>query len=148
MIACTTVARFSRLSLKRKRSIALQKPKQQLLKGPDPSDNALDDFKYVIFGNPNWDWQTFDLERDVAIADKGTIEAVDPNLTKFAQRGGKLLLYHGWADPSIAPQASVNYYKSAVNATKATSDWLRLFMMPGVQHCRGGDGPNVFDPMS
>lgn len=123
----------------------------QLLKGPDPYDTALDDFKYVIFGNPDWDWRTFDLERDVAIADKvtqGTIQAVDPNLTKFAQHGGKLLMYHGWADQDIAPQASVNYYKSALTATTSNSDWLRLFMMPGMQHCRGGEGPNTFDPMA
>ena len=123
----------------------------RMLKGPNPYDTALDDFKYVIFGNPNWDWRTFDLERDTATADqavKGAIEAVDPNLTKFAQRGGKLLMYHGWADQDIAPQASVNYYKNASIATKATSEWLRLFMMPGMQHCGGGEGPNSFDPMT
>jgi feruloyl esterase len=123
----------------------------QLLKGPDPYDTALDDFKYVIFGDGSWDWRTFDLQRDTAIADKavrGTIEAVDPNLTKFAQRGGRLLMYHGWADQDIAPQASVNYYKNASNVTKATSDWVRLFMMPGMQHCQGGEGPNSFDAMA
>jgi feruloyl esterase len=123
----------------------------QLLKGPDPYDTALDDFKYVIFGNPDWDWRTFDLERDVTFADKvtqATIGAVDPNLTPFARHGGKLLMYHGWADQDIAPQASVNYYKSALKTTTANSDWLRLFMMPGMQHCRGGEGPNTFDPMA
>src|SRR5438128_3585748 len=123
----------------------------RLLKGPDPYDTALDDFKYVLFGNPNWDWRTFDLERDTATADKlakGTVEAVDPNLTKFAQRGGKLLMYHGWADQDIAPQASVNYYKKSLTGTKAPSDWVRLFMMPGMQHCGGGEGPNSFDPMT
>ena len=123
----------------------------QLLKGPGPYDTALDDFKYVIFGNPNWDWRKFDLERDLPIADEatqGTIQAVNPNLTTFVQHGGKLLMYHGWADQDIAPQASVNYYKSARQSTKATADWLRLFMMPGMQHCGRGEGPNIFDPMA
>jgi feruloyl esterase len=123
----------------------------QLLRGPGPYDTATDDFRYVIFGNPNWDWRTFDLERDTALADKavtGTLESVDANLTKFAQRGGKLLIYHGWADQDIAPQASVNFYKTTSKATKASSDWIRLFMMPGMQHCRGGEGPNNFDPMA
>ena len=58
----------------------------QLLKGPDPYDTALDDFKYVIFANPNWDWRKFDLERDVPLADEatqGTIQAVNPNLSKL-----------------------------------------------------------------
>jgi feruloyl esterase len=123
----------------------------RMLKGPGPYDTALDDFKYVIFGNPNWDWRTFDLERDTAVADKvvqGTIEAVDPDLTKFAQRGSKLLMYHGWADQDIAPQTSINYYKNTSTVTKATSDWVRLFMMPGMQHCQGGEGPNSFDPVT
>ena len=42
----------------------------------------------------------------------------------------------------------MNYYKSALTATTSNSDWLRLFMMPGMQHCRGGEGPNTFDPMA
>jgi len=76
------------------------------------------------------------------------LASVNPDLTAFAQRGGKLLTYHGWADPSIAPQASINFYKRALSATKPpaqSSDWLRLFMVPGMGHCRGGEGPDTFD---
>jgi len=123
-----------------------------MLGGPDPYYNALDDFKYVVFGNPNWDWRTFNLEGDLATADKvtqGKLTAVDPNLSSFAQHGGKLLMYHGWSDQDVAPQASVNYYKSASGATKAIpSDWLRLFMAPGMNHCGGGEGPNSFDAVT
>ena len=123
-----------------------------MLRGPDPYYNALDDFKYVVFGNPNWDWRTFNLERDLAAANKvtqGKLTAVDPNLSSFAQHGGKLLMYHGWSDQDVAPQASVNYYKSASGATKAIpSDWLRLFMAPGMNHCGGGEGPNSFDAVT
>jgi tannase/feruloyl esterase len=126
----------------------------RMLSGPDPYVNALESFKYVIFKDPNWNWRTFDLERDLAIAEKagqGTLSAVDPNLTAFAERGGKLIMYHGWSDPSIAPQASVNFYTNALRTTKApasTSTWLRLYMVPGMGHCGGGEGPDTFDTMS
>jgi feruloyl esterase len=126
----------------------------RLLGGPGPYMNALESFKYVIFKDPNWNWRTFDLERDLAISEKeghGTLSAVDPNLTAFAQHGGKLLMYHGWSDNSIAPQSSVNFYTSALSATKApakTSTWVRLYMVPGMGHCGGGEGPDTFDMMS
>ena len=126
----------------------------RMLGGPDPYVNALESFKYVIFKDPNWNWRTFDLERDLAIAEKaghGTLSAVDPNLTAFAERGGKLLMYHGWSDPSIAPQASVNFHTSALANTKAPANnatWLRLYMVPGMGHCSGGEGPDTFDMMS
>ena len=126
----------------------------RLLSGPEPYANALESFKYVVFKDPNWNWRTFDLERDLAAAEKaghGTLSAVDPNLTAFTQRGGKLLMYHGWSDNSIAPQASVNFYTRALSATKAPakgSTWLRLYMVPGMGHCSGGEGPDTFDTMS
>ena len=85
----------------------------RLLGGPDPYETALDTYKYVIFKNPSWDWRTFSLERDFAEAirvTQGLLTAVDPNLTPFAARGGKLLTYHGWADESIPPRASINFY--------------------------------------
>jgi len=126
----------------------------RMLSGPDPYANALEQFRYIVFKDPKWDWRTFDLERDLAAAEKigrDTLAAVDPNLTAFAQRGGKLLTYHGWSDNSIAPQASVNFYTRALAATKAPtrdSTWLRLYMVPGMGHCSGGEGPDTFDMMS
>ncbi len=125
-----------------------------LARGPEPFSAATDQFRYVVFKNPGWDWHTFNLDSDVALADKidgGTINADDPNIRAFLAHGGKLLMYHGWADPGVPPLASVNYYKTAVDTSGGearTSDSIRLFMVPGMGHCGGGEGPNKFDMMS
>jgi feruloyl esterase len=116
----------------------------RLAGGPEPAALFLDYFKYVVFKNPDWDWKTFELERDSALANqagKDTV-ALNPDLKAFADRGGKLLLYHGWADQQVAPGATVEFYKSA---TGQPSAWARLFMAPGMAHCGGGEGPNTFD---
>ncbi len=123
----------------------------RLLGGPEPYETTVDTFRYVVFQNPGWNWRTFSVERDLAEANRvahGTLSAIDADLTPFAARGGKLLMYHGWADQDIAPRASVNFYLQTRQATAApasNADWVRLFMVPGMQHCGGGEGPNTFD---
>jgi feruloyl esterase len=122
-----------------------------LVGGPEPTATAIDQYKYVVFRNPQWDWRTFDLDRDVAIADKvdnGTINATNANIKPFVAHGGKLLMYHGWSDPLVGPLTSVNYYKSVMKALGRIDDSVRLFMVPGMGHCGGGEGPNTFDMLS
>jgi feruloyl esterase len=104
--------------------------------------------RYVGRQDPNWDPLTFDLEKDLALAVKnaGFIEASDPDLARFKARGGKLLLYHGWADPGPAPENTINYFEAVAKKLGVKQDdWMRLFLMPGVGHCGGGVGPDQAD---
>ena len=91
---------------------------------------------------------TFDLDKDLALALKnaGLIEANNPDLAEFKNHGGKLILYHGWADPGPAPENTINYV-NAVNKRVSgnNGDWMRLFLLPGVGHCGGGVGPDQAD---
>ncbi len=80
----------------------------------------------------------------------GRLNAVDPNLKALRDRGGKLIIYHGWSDPALAPLATINYYESVVAkmGQKQTADFVRLYMVPGMQHCGGGPGPDSFGAAS
>jgi len=124
-----------------------------LIGGPDPYDTALDQFRYMVFDDPKWDWRTFDVDRDMAKADQklhGLLTAIDPkSISPFFKRGGKLLTYQGWSDQDISPLASVNFFKSMPGAVgdATVSSSMRLFMVPGMGHCGGGEGPNTFDMM-
>ena len=82
--------------------------------GPAPADLFLDEFKYVVYQDPNWDWHTFSLERDAAKAHAidRNVDELDAHLAAFAKHGGKLLLYHGWADQQVAPGSTVDFYQS------------------------------------
>lgn len=124
-------------------------------------------FKYFVFDNPSWNFLTWNYDHDMPLTDKklaSEINATDPGLKPFRAHGGKLLLYHGWADPGVSPLETVGYYEkvvAAVTGTEATTpgretpafidslrgteDFARLFMVPGMGHCAGGPGPNSFD---
>jgi feruloyl esterase len=122
----------------------------RLAGGPVPADLFLDQYRYVVYQDPNWDWRTFDLSRDAAKEDAvdKDVDDLNPHLALFAKHGGKLLIYHGWADQQVAPGSSIEFYKSAAEVSgdpARSSDWIRLFMAPGMAHCWGGEGPDTFD---
>ena len=109
----------------------------------------LDFWKYWVFNDPNWDWHKFDYDRDVTYADTkvAAVNASSPDLNAFKARGGKILMYSGWADPTGPPTDAVNYYKrveQAIGGRPQTESFFRLFMVPGMAHCGGGPGPNLF----
>lgn len=109
-------------------------------------------FAYMIFDDANWDFRKFKLEEDTKLADKkmaAILNATNPDLRPFQKRGGKLIMYHGWSDAAISPANSIQYYDSVVKKMgSGTGDFIRLFMVPGLQHCFMGPGPNSFGQIS
>jgi len=111
------------------------------------------------FGNLQWDWRTFDFDRDVALIDAKAawaLNAVSPDLSHFNKAGGKLIVYHGWSDWGVMPAQTLEYLDSVRefagkstggDGTAYVDQFVRLYMMPGVGHCRGGAGPDQTDWM-
>jgi feruloyl esterase len=106
------------------------------------------DLVRIAYNDPNVDWKTFDLDRDMKFLDEkiGYVDAVNPDLGKFKASGGKLLMSHGWSDTGITPETTIWYYDQVLDKMgRNQSDWMRLFMVPGMGHCGGGPGVNSFD---
>jgi hypothetical protein len=106
-------------------------------------------FANMVFDNRGWDLRSFDFDRDMKITDDKSarlFNATEANLKPFKDRGGRLLLYHGWSDTAIAPANAIIYYESVVSkmGVKSTAEFFQLYMVPGMQHCAGGPGPNSF----
>jgi feruloyl esterase len=111
-------------------------------------------FKYMVFENPAWDFRTFNYDTDVPFMDAklgDTIDGMNPDLRAFERLGAKMIVYHGWNDPGVSPLNTVNYYESVratIGRKRNVNHFLRLFMVPGMQHCSGGPGPDSFDSLT
>jgi Tannase and feruloyl esterase len=108
-------------------------------------------FKEMVTPGTPIDWREFDPDRDIdKLTRIGTLlNAKDPDLTRFHARGGKILMYFGWADPALNPMMGVNYYEQMRQTMGSRADeFFRLVMLPGVLHCTGGLGPSQFDSIT
>jgi hypothetical protein len=106
-------------------------------------------FRYVVTSDPKWNELTADPAQSLRQSrDKGAadLDSTDPDLSKFASNGGKLILYHGWNDQAISPWNTIDYYKNVEEkmGEAKTESFTRLYMAPGVEHCGGGPGPSFF----
>jgi hypothetical protein len=121
-----------------------------MLAGPQPFMISIAQPRYWVYLDPTWDWHQLDYGNYAAFFRKST-QAVGPimatdnaDLAAFRKHGGKLVMWHGWSDPGIMPEGSVDYYEQVAKRSGGyakTQDFARLFMAPGVGHCAGGDGP-------
>jgi Tannase and feruloyl esterase len=110
-------------------------------------------FRYMVFNDPAWTYETADIDATLRTADQNmasVLNATDANLSPLQKRGGKLIIYHGWSDAAIPPQNAIEYFQSVNSALgeKKTSQFVRLYMVPGMQHCIGGPGPSLFGQFS
>jgi feruloyl esterase len=138
---------------------------------PEPAFDGLFYWVYgASFGIPSsaTNFANFDFHRDVDTVDDQLARVLNANSTdlgEFREHGGKLIIYHGWADPLIPSQSSINYFNALVGnhadeaqparfdrdgnpALRRTQSYTRLFMVPGMYHCSGGPGPNTFDALT
>jgi hypothetical protein len=130
------------------------------LGGVFPFPIATEQPKFWVYFDPAWDWRVLDYDnyldffRD-SVREVGPLMASDdPNLAPFRKRGGKVLMWHGWADQLIVPEGTIDYYDRVTRRLGGgygrTQQFARLFMAPGVAHCAGGTGPQpqgLFDAL-
>ncbi len=122
--------------------------------GPAPGKSLLFAFGYgyfadMVYGKADWDYKKVSLDDAVAVSDEkfsAVLNSTASDMTAFNAHGGKLIIYHGWNDAAISALNSINYYDSVGGkmGLAERDSFLRLFMVPGMQHCGGGPGPDVF----
>jgi feruloyl esterase len=132
--------------------------------------------RYFVFADPTWDFRTWEFARDLPKVEgdqmnRSIMDTLNPDLRRFRDLGGKLILHHGWGDDAISPLSTINYFKMVVentsggpkaadavapaddrfrDAARKTGEFMRLFMVPGMNHCGGGQptGPSTFDAVT
>ena len=123
--------------------------------GAKPADFNLAEgvMRYLILDPPQPEYDTlkFDFDRDAKIVERWSklADAKDADLSKFRKSGGKLIMTYGWADQILQPLMGINYYEAVVAKNgKDTTDFVRLFMLPGMAHCADGVGPDRNDAVT
>jgi feruloyl esterase len=117
------------------------------LVNPGTPPYAAGHFRYIVHKDPNWDWNKFNPDTDIPLAEKAAVglDVTSTDFSGFAREGGKMIMYHGWNDNRIPPESTVKYFENARKSSPAAAGSVRLFLVPGMGHCGGGEGPNNFD---
>ncbi len=101
----------------------------------------------MVFDDAKWDFKTFNFDTDVKRVDDKqahNFNATDPDLKAFKAHRGKLIIYHGWSDSGIPPQGAIDYFTSVGKTVPQADEFMRLYMIPGMQHCSSGPGTDDF----
>jgi len=106
-------------------------------------------FANMVYGKSDWDILHANFDDAVSAADQkmaSILNSTDPNLAAFKSHGGKLIIYHGWNDPAISALNTINYYNSVIAkmGQQNADAFVRVYMVPGMQHCGGGPGADNF----
>lgn len=120
---------------------------------PSGSNYVTGFFRYMVYNDPTWQALTAKPDDALKLAAERVgkdVDATDPDLRPFAKHGGKLIIYHGWNDPAISPWNSAEYYRSVQRTmgAEAANSTVRLYLVPGMEHCLNGPGPNVMGQLS
>ena len=101
--------------------------------------------KYMIFNDPEWSYADYNFEgwREDSASVAKLLNATDPDISAFRARGGKLLMFHGWSDMALSAQGTIDYFDQVLALDEAARNDVRLYLMPGVDHCFGGAGPSL-----
>jgi hypothetical protein len=103
--------------------------------------------KNFIFSDPDWSYAGYAFEgwAEATPPVAALLNSTDPDLSAFDAAGGKLVLWHGWSDSALSALDTIDYYEAAAAFDPNATDHLRLFLLPGVAHCRGGPGADLID---
>lgn len=106
--------------------------------------------KYLVFDDPGWDYSKCNFLNYEHQTARGAafLNATDPHLEKFKIHKGKLILWHGWADPALSALVTEDYYRRVLEVDPRAPEYCRLFMVPGCFHCGGGPGASEVDWLS
>lgn len=125
-------------------------PNENAQKSGYPSSQAgfgIEVFKYLILQDPDWDYSTYDFtgyEKEIRYA-SSYLDATSTDYSGFKNRKGKIIFWHGWSDPALSAYATIDHYNAVMANDPDIKDYMRLYLLPGVLHCGGGDGASQID---